>query len=206
MKPAMTLPALRRCDEPPGGQAPGADDARGGGDEPSGRHRHRRLRLSELRLDRVPTARRRRVLARRQRHDLVDEVEALRAVRDQEDGAVAGRVEDVVRRAPPPCPGRGAPSARRGGAPARRRGAPARRTSRCRWPPESRPPSSPTSVSSPSGSDATQSASRARRSASTSSSSVASGRPSLRFSRMRRGEDVRVLAGERERAPNVLLA
>ena len=67
-------------------------------------------------------------------------------------------------------------------------------------------PSSPTSVSSPSGSEATQSPRRARRSASSSSASEASGRASRRFSRIVELKTVRFLAGEGERAADVLLA
>ena len=93
---------------------------------------------------------------------------ALRAVRDQKDGAVACGVEHVrderLRRVRSRC-AVGSSRSSTGASATRARAT----TSRCRWPPESRPPSSPERVK-PSGSDTTQSASRARRRASTSSS------------------------------------
>ncbi|TWH68320.1 hypothetical protein JD77_03312 [Micromonospora olivasterospora] len=54
---------------------------------------------------------------------------------------------------------------------------------RCRWPPESWPPSSPTTVPQPAGWARTQSSRPAARVAAASSASPAPGRPSSRFSR-----------------------
>ena len=107
-------------------------------------------------------------------HDLVDEVEALRTVRDEQDRAAVGGLEHVADEL---LGGRLVEVRRRLVEDEHRsireqRACDARRW---RWPPESCDPSSPTSVSSPSGSDATQSSRRARRSASTSSASVAVG-------------------------------
>ena len=169
---------------------------------------HRRYRPAALRRDPDPAAARPAELispSARQHDDLVHPLEPLAPVRDQQHRAVAGASRTSSSSASPSAR-RGARSARRARAPARPRAAPARRRSAARWPPESSRPCSPTSVSSPSGSSSTQSQIRARRSASSISASPALGprEPDVLADRGR--EQVRVLAGDGDRAADVLLA
>ena len=143
-------------------------------------------------------------LAAGQDDDLVHQLETFGAVRDQQHGARPRRVENVVHQRRP-SPGRGARSTRRGastGASARRARASTRRwrwpPGRAACPPRRRACRAPRERGDPS----------VRRARSSAVHQLASRlrprQPEVLADR--RVEDVRVLAGERERAADVLLA
>ena len=197
--------------------APAQPAAAGRADRRRGRRPRRALGLAPDAAGpgRLPAARRRALRRRSPRHPGAEpttrppsrtttsstSVEALGAVRDEQHGAVAGRGEDVVQE--PRRGGRVEVGGRlveheHGGVGEQRPGEP----SRWRWPPESsRAVARRPSVSQPVRQRRTQAPRRARRSASsTAPRRSRPGRASRTFSRMRRREQVGVLAGERDRS------